>query len=183
MRNANNLLVSRSISRFPVKNIWIASVPSKVSFFVWEAAWGKVLTLDELQIRGWHLPNRCFLCGCAKETIYHILLHCLVVRPLWEIILSLVGVSWVFSKDVKDILLSWKGSFVGKKRRMTWNSVPLYIFWTVWKERNRIAFRNETLATQRLKHSFVSNLWFWNSLHLGEVNTSLLGFLEWFASS
>ena len=38
MRNAYNLLVPRSISRFPVKNIWMASVPSKVSFFVWEAA-------------------------------------------------------------------------------------------------------------------------------------------------
>ena len=93
VRNAYNLLVSRSISRFPVKNIWMASVPSKVSFFTWEAAWGEVLTLNKLQRRGWHLPNRCFLCGCAEETIHHILLHCLVVRPQWDIILSLVGVS------------------------------------------------------------------------------------------
>ena len=38
MRNAYNLLVPRSISRFPVKNIWMASVPSKVSLFAWEAA-------------------------------------------------------------------------------------------------------------------------------------------------
>ena len=119
MCNAYNLLVSRSISRFLFKNIWMASVLSKVSFFAWEAAWGKVLTLDKLQRRGWHLPNRCFLCGCVEETIHHILLHCLAVRPLWEVILSLVGVSWVFPEDVKDMLLSWKGSFVGKKRRMT----------------------------------------------------------------
>ena len=75
VRNAYNLLVSSSISRFPVKQIWMASVPSKVSFFAWEAVWGKVLTLDKLQRRGWHLPNRCFLCGCAEETIHHILLH------------------------------------------------------------------------------------------------------------
>ena len=160
-----------------------ASIPSKVSFFAWEAAWGKVLTLDKLQRRGLHLPNRCFLCGCVEETIHHILLHCLDVRPLWDIILSLVSVSWVFPKDVKAMLLSWKGSIVGKKRRMTWNSIPFCNFWTVWKERNYIAFRNGTLAAQRLKHYVVFNLWFWNSMYLGEVTTSLLDFLEWFASS
>ena len=39
--NAYNLLVSSSVSRFPVKQIWMAYVPSKVSFFTWEAAWGR----------------------------------------------------------------------------------------------------------------------------------------------
>ena len=156
------------------------SVPSKVAFFVWEAAWGKVLTLDKLQRRGWQLPNRCYLCGCAEESIHHILLHCLVVRPLWEIILSLVGISWVFPKEVKDVLLSWKGSYVGKKGRKIWISVPLGTFWAVWKEMNRIAFRDGTLVVQRLNHSFVSNLWSWNSI--GEEITSLIGFLEWLAS-
>lgn len=32
-----------------------------------------------------------------------------------EIILSLVGVSWVFPKIVKEALLSWRGVFVGEK--------------------------------------------------------------------
>ena len=59
---------------------------------------------------------------------------------------SLVGVSWAFLKEVKDLLLSWEGSFVGKKRRKICNSIPLYIFWTVWKERNRITFMDGTLA-------------------------------------
>ena len=37
VRNAYNLLVSSSVSRFLVKQIWMAYVPSKVSFFAWEA--------------------------------------------------------------------------------------------------------------------------------------------------
>ena len=41
----------------------------KLFFFAWEATWGKVLTLDRLQRRGWQLPNQCFLCGCEEETI------------------------------------------------------------------------------------------------------------------
>ena len=31
---------------FPVNGIWVPRVPTKVSFFSWEATWGKVLTLD-----------------------------------------------------------------------------------------------------------------------------------------
>ena len=43
-----------------LKNIiWSPCAPSKVVFFVWEASWGKVLTLDQLKKRGWSLH---FLC-------------------------------------------------------------------------------------------------------------------------
>ena len=36
---------------FIVLFIWNPSVPLKVGFFAWEAAWGKVLTLDQLKRR------------------------------------------------------------------------------------------------------------------------------------
>ena len=39
---------------FPSGSIWKVSVPPKVSFFAWEASWGKVLTLEQLQRRGSH---------------------------------------------------------------------------------------------------------------------------------
>ena len=39
------------------------------------------------------------------------------------------------------------------------------------------------MDAQRLKHSFVSNLWSWNSLFIGEEISSLIGLLEWLASS
>ena len=44
VRNAYNLLVSGSTSMFPIKNIWVPSVPFKIAFFASEVAWGKVLT-------------------------------------------------------------------------------------------------------------------------------------------
>ena len=56
-------------------------------------------------------------------------------------ICALVGIKWVFPETVKEVLLSWRGPFVGKKRKKIWKSIPLYIFWTLWKERNRLAFR------------------------------------------
>ena len=73
--------------------------------------------MDRLQRRGWQLPNWCFLCGCEEENANHILLHCIVVKTLWEIVLAIFGVQWVFPESVKEVLLSWRGSFVGKKRK------------------------------------------------------------------
>ena len=100
-----------------------------------------MLTLDSLQRRGFQLPNRCFLCECEEESVNHILIYCTVVRALWDIVFGLVDVKWVFPGTVKEVLASWKGSFVGKKRKKIWDAIPLCIFWTVWKERNRLAFR------------------------------------------
>ena len=51
-----------SLVSFPSKIIWNSYVHPKLSFFAWEASWGKILTLDRLQKRGWALANRCFLC-------------------------------------------------------------------------------------------------------------------------
>ena len=73
---------------------------------------------------------------------------------------------------------------MGKKRKNIWNSIPLYIFWTVWKERNWLVFRGgESLAIQKLKNSFVCSLWSWAQVYIGEESLSLLGFLEWLAST
>ncbi|RVW41716.1 Transposon TX1 uncharacterized 149 kDa protein [Vitis vinifera] len=91
-----------------------------VFFFAWEASWGRVLTLDRLQKRGWALANRCFLCQMVEESIDHLLLHCEKTREVWMLFLSLFGVSWVFPYSVKETLLGWRGSFVGKKRKAVW---------------------------------------------------------------
>ena len=44
-------LDSRSAVQFPKSIIWSPCVPTKASFFAWEASWGKVLTLDQLKKR------------------------------------------------------------------------------------------------------------------------------------
>ena len=64
------------LTRFPSGLIWNENVQPKISCFAWEATWGKALTLDMVQKRGWALANRCFLCLENEETIDHLLLHC-----------------------------------------------------------------------------------------------------------
>ena len=54
---------------------------------------------------------------------------------------------------------------------------------TVWKERNRLAFRGGSLVIQKLKNSFVCNLWSWARVYIGEESSLLLGFLEWLVAT
>ena len=63
------------------------------------------------------MANRCFLCHTCEESIDHLLIHCEKTREVWMLFLSFFGVSWVFPLSVKETLLGWRGSFVGKKRK------------------------------------------------------------------
>ena len=48
VKDAYFLLVTPNDFAFPKKNIWVDKVPTKATFFAWEATWGKILTLDRL---------------------------------------------------------------------------------------------------------------------------------------
>jgi hypothetical protein len=61
---------------FPWKSIWRTKAPPRVAFFVWSAALGKLLTLDNLRKRNIVLVNRCGMCKKEEESIDHLLLHC-----------------------------------------------------------------------------------------------------------
>ena len=121
------LKVGRTV-HFPMNIVWNPWVPSNVSFFAWEASWGKVLTLDNLQKIGRPLVNKYYLCKLEGESIDHILLHYSKARILWHLLFSLFNVDWVIPFSVKDILLSWHDSLEGKKRKKVWKAVLFYIF-------------------------------------------------------
>ena len=76
----------------------------------------------------------------------------LAIFPVWGV----VGAS-----ILREALLGWLGSCVGKKRKKVWLSVPLCLFWIIWKERNRRAFENEDHLIQWCKSFFLCNLWAW----------------------
>ena len=105
-----------------------------------------MLILDQLKKRGIALANRCFLCGEEEETIDHLLIHRSKDRLLWDLFLAIIGVNWVFPMTIKEILLSWHATFVGKKRKNVWMTASLNIFWTIWHKRNNIAFDNKEFS-------------------------------------
>ena len=167
---------------FPYRIIWNPALPPRLRFFGWEASWGKVLTLDQLKRRGRALANRCFLCEEDEEDINHLLLHCIKARMLWDLLFAIVGTSWVAPETVNQMLLSWQGTPMGKKRIKIWNAAPICLFWTVWFNRNMLVFENRATSDQRTKFLFLSNLWTLAKTHTGEKMYSLVDFLTWFGS-
>ena len=110
-------------------------MPVKVGFFAWEASWSKVLTLDQLKKRGRSLADRWYLCGKGEETVGHLLIHCSKAKILWDLLLAIFGISWVFplcegdlsfltrffcGKALQEVLdrpsLHFLGFMVGKKQ-------------------------------------------------------------------
>ena len=99
---------------FPHRLVWNPVAPPKTGVFAWEAAWGKVFTLDQLKRRGMTFANRCFMCEEEEETIDHLLIHCKIAKMLWDLFLSIAGISWVFPHSVLHTLLAWQGAAVVK---------------------------------------------------------------------
>ena len=77
------------------------------------------------------------------------------------------------------MLLGWKGSFVGKRRKKVWQTTPSCLFWTVWKARNRIAFKDDFLSIQNLKYLFLFLLWSETKFSIENGLSTLVGFIDW----
>ena len=54
--------------------------PKRVTFFVWTAVHGQILTLDNLMLRGRILVTRYCMCHWNEEIVDHLLLHCLIAQ-------------------------------------------------------------------------------------------------------
>uniref|UniRef100_A0A7N2RBZ0 Reverse transcriptase zinc-binding domain-containing protein n=1 Tax=Quercus lobata TaxID=97700 RepID=A0A7N2RBZ0_QUELO len=80
---------------FPWGCIWWVKVPKRVSFFLWTAARGGILTIDNLVKRGQSLVNRC----CFYSSVYHELS---AIRQDLESLL----------KTVEDLVTQMKGNQV-----------------------------------------------------------------------
>ena len=74
-----------------------------------------------------------------------------------------------------------EGPFCGEKEEKDLELHPVVYFLDGMEGKKRLTFREGSLAIQKLKNSFVYNLWSWARVYMGEESSSLLGFLEWLA--
>ncbi|RVX14417.1 putative ribonuclease H protein [Vitis vinifera] len=58
-------------------------------------------------------------------------------RVLWELLFALFGVMWALPLSVRDTLLGWHVSFVGKKCRKAWMTAPLCLFGQFGRKQTR----------------------------------------------
>jgi hypothetical protein len=90
--------------RFPWKSVWHTRAPLRAIFFVWSAALGKILTIDNLRRRQVIVTNRSCMCKRSEEIVDHLLLYCEVTYALWGAFFGRFGLSWVMPRQVFDLL-------------------------------------------------------------------------------
>jgi hypothetical protein len=162
---------------FPWKGIWGVKVSRRVAFFVWMAAWGNILTCDNLRHRGIVVVGWCCLCRCNGEMVAHLLLHCPMVRELWSYVFWLFGVDWVISGSVLDHVAGWRNWF-GKHNSEVWNLVPACVMWSLWRERNKRTFEDLELSVDKLIESCMCSLFEWSRAWGFTTSLTVGGFLE-----
>ena len=71
---------------FPWRSIWKQKVPSKVAFFVWTAALGTILTMDNLHKKKVLILDRCYMCksnGEINRSYFTTFSYCFLSCGLW----------------------------------------------------------------------------------------------------
>lgn len=136
-----------SYPTFNSKLIWKARAENKCKVFVWILVHEKVLTADNLQIRGWPHQDHCLLCDGPLETCVHLSLLCPFAIAVWSQILTWENFDSHLIQSIHDhVHLSswWKeaAAKVTKEERRRFNGLVIYASWNLWKERNRRIFNN-----------------------------------------
>lgn len=154
--------------------LWESFIPSKVSFFAWEAWHEKILTMDNLKRRGHTLVSGCYFCLEEEETINHFQLHCSVSQILWSLTHSLFRVRWVLQDSFKWALLSYKLKIRGKVRRRAWKASFFCILCSIQNLRNKLVFEDGVLNTQiRSKLNFIASFWSVDEAYIGATTTKI----------
>jgi len=127
---------------FPQKSIWRVKASTRVAFFVWVVALGKILTHDNLRKMNFMVIDWCCMCKKSGESIKHLLLHCKVARDPWSYALTLFSVEWIMSRMVLELLTSWGASFGYGPAKEVWRLIPWFLMWCIWRKWNERHFED-----------------------------------------
>ena len=100
-----------------------------------------------MEKRGRPHEEHCVLCNGPLETGLHLCLCCLFAKAVWSQILAwehFDGLIGQQQNDPSNIRQWWENasSKVPCPERRRFNGMVIYIFWNLWKERNRRIFNN-----------------------------------------
>ena len=101
---------------------------SIVDSIVLIVAWNKILTGDNLRLRGFDFVDWCIMCRRCGETVDHLLLHYEKAHRLWSFVFKSLWISWLLPRIVPDLLFGW-WNWLGKHLSNIWNLVSLCLLW------------------------------------------------------
>ena len=132
--SAYTIQFSAGFSPIDFSKLWKSKVQPKCKVFMWLWLRQRILTDDNLQLRGINHRDNCIFCDQDQETATHMALNCTYARSVWHLLAQWTGQPILatqlqqFSSPVEWWL--FMGSALSKDELM----VAIYGVWHVWKE-------------------------------------------------
>lgn len=138
---------------------WDSLFWPKIKTFLWLLMRNKTLTWDNLRKKGFSGPSRCPMCLVEEETINHLFNTCEWVNHLWNWMEGILRNSNRDRESIHSTILNWKNNFSNHQRvNSIWKSMPGFLLWMIWKERNRIIFQDEYRNMEHSKDTILTNI-------------------------
>jgi hypothetical protein len=126
---------------FRSKKLWKVRTEPKVKIFAWTMMHQKILTADNLEIRGMQHDPLCLLCNSEPEDAKHLFIKCIFTKEVYRLIWL-----WFRIKGNATPCLPCQELAEWFEQNVVWASVGdgrkvarilLYSSWNVWKEHNK----------------------------------------------
>ncbi|KAK2408860.1 hypothetical protein QL285_044338 [Trifolium repens] len=148
-----------------IPSVWRGVAPSRAELLMWFIMRGRINTksiLKRLQIVSDDgVESRCLFCEEEEETIEHLFLHCnfswkvwMDVLKWWNVFLPMAAshVNWF-----EALLGVLSGGFKGK----LWITSCFVVFYSLWDQRNKLAFENKKMEWLELAYLIKMRVGFW----------------------
>nr|POE60052.1 putative ribonuclease h protein [Quercus suber] len=129
---------------FSANWIWKLIAPHKILIFLWLCSYNSIPVREVLGSRGFTINQSCPLCNNHPESIVHLLRECQSSVSFW----NKLG---LHSKVIQSFglpLMEWLHfnctcSFPSKHLGIPWKVIFIFGLWTLWLNRNSMAFRGK----------------------------------------
>lgn len=154
VKSAYQDMEEETIENFNWKEIQIKGLIPKINYFWWATTHVRILTIYNLNKRGFSFSNRCELCYKDMESIDHIFLHCSYAQEIWDAILKDLKVYWIHPKTMRNFMDSCTMSpYSHPFAKNMWLQIPPIMAWNIQKEWNNRVFKEE-----RKNSNVISNI-------------------------
>ena len=140
-----------------LQNIWDVKAPNRVMIFAWLMLQNRILTIDNLQRRGWEIVNRCCMCKANSETVRHLFNTCQYARMLKMRLIGYIpelGQCQYFTDgNYKQAMLRSKS----KKIRQ----VQMATVFVLWRERCNRTFNDHHQTVTQTAQEILSEMAIW----------------------
>lgn len=139
--------------------VWDNLLWPKIRTFLWLMMQKRTLTWENLRKKGFQGPSKCHMCQQEEETMNHLFNSCDWASQLWLWLEAILEDTDRNRESIQESIINWRKNFsqMGSVNSI-WKCSPGFVTWTIWKERNRRIFTQETRSIEHAKDSILINI-------------------------